>query len=797
VDKAREKIDSIGEMTKERYQNWKRVLSGTLNDPQLVLSLGILSVFYVFLTGFNSTFGEGISGDENELTCNCETSHRAYYLTMVIISILVWGVGFFLIAIYDAYKFWRFRDKAKHPEKYIPKMLLQSSETQELSVSFLERTVNSVEAKAQAIMKIPVKSLVTKTLDIVDDGVETLRVIDDGPGLKSLQKNPIDTILTMTLESVKDSVVYKLQDETDNENDKEESKSKPIAELIQDTTELIDVARQNSILGKVVKPLDEKVQAAKKTVAGSILTNLITSTVKIEQESPVDDNKQASLMVKENPSTQEENVHDTEMKLVAHTTKSSTAASSSMPETPTKIAATNDEVVTVKQEGDNDLLVMNLTDDNIKKAPVESLSTITTPLTTVTTAENIQKQSVDAEETFSSEKIATSSKTNNRKQSVKFSEATNLSPEDQKALQRIKHYENFLWLEFYKVYSVGANTEDDSNILPPFVKILGDSGRGETSGSNVVSDTKPLLQVSFYDDSEESSFTVIEPDGTADKDSNVEDYAKDVSAASNSAKSSMAKKATLSPKQIKKNKRSFATSTTMQRNDKVSSAKHQDDTPRLKSSATKSGTQLKPSKSELTISSQIDNNEDEDDDNDDDNDDDDNDDDDNNDDNDDDDNDDNDVDDDDDDDDNDNDDEDDDDDDDESKSSVFGSWVDLRPQGLYTDIGEDNTAWLVADVTCASFGFFLYPFLIAVRLLAQLGLVPLLLFQTLGTYPWICITDNYYCRNDVNQYRLGIDKAALVFTFYCCILIAVLSTAILRWFPCSKDARSASANCIS
>ena len=38
-----------------------------------------------------------------------------------------------------------------------------------------------------------------------------------------------------------------------------------------------------------------------------------------------------------------------------------------------------------------------------------------------------------------------------------------------------------------------------------------------------------------------------------------------------------------------------------------------------------------------------------------------------------------------------------------------------------------------ADVTCTGVVFFLYPFLIVIRLLAQLALVPLLLFQVLST----------------------------------------------------------------
>jgi len=127
----------------------------------------------------------------------------------------------------------------------------------------------------------------------------------------------------------------------------------------------------------------------------------------------------------------------------------------------------------------------------------------------------------------------------------------------------------------------------------------------------------------------------------------------------------------------------------------------------------------------------------------------------------------------------------------------FQSFIDLRPEGLYTDNDEeDNIVMKVADTTCASVGFFLYPILVALRLLAQLALIPLILFQVLGAYAWICVTDHFYCASNLNRYRLGLDQAAIAFSFYCSLLIAILSSAVLRWFPCSKNARKANANCI-
>ena len=61
---------------------------------------------------------------------------------------------------------------------------------------------------------------------------------------------------------------------------------------------------------------------------------------------------------------------------------------------------------------------------------------------------------------------------------------------------------------------------------------------------------------------------------------------------------------------------------------------------------------------------------------------------------------------------------------------LLGSWIYLKPVGLYNDsVDEENVVMVVADATCAQVSFFLYPLLVLTRLLSQLVLVPLLLFQ--------------------------------------------------------------------
>ena len=90
--------------------------------------------------------------------------------------------------------------------------------------------------------------------------------------------------------------------------------------------------------------------------------------------------------------------------------------------------------------------------------------------------------------------------------------------------------------------------------------------------------------------------------------------------------------------------------------------------------------------------------------------------------------------------------------------------------------------------------YFLYPFLVIVRLLAQLTLIPLLLLQMLNTDTWICVTEDDQCHNAITSSQLGLYQAYMTFSFYIALLVAVLASTMLRWFPQSKAARDAGAS---
>ena len=107
---------------------------------------------------------------------------------------------------------------------------------------------------------------------------------------------------------------------------------------------------------------------------------------------------------------------------------------------------------------------------------------------------------------------------------------------------------------------------------------------------------------------------------------------------------------------------------------------------------------------------------------------------------------------------------------------------------LFKHIDKEGCITRTADIACSSIAFFLYPFLLIVRFMAQVSLIPLLILQALDAYAWICVMKHFYCSNLRSEYQLGLDRTAISLGFYWSILVSILTSTMLRWFPYSKKA---------
>ena len=130
-----------------------------------------------------------------------------------------------------------------------------------------------------------------------------------------------------------------------------------------------------------------------------------------------------------------------------------------------------------------------------------------------------------------------------------------------------------------------------------------------------------------------------------------------------------------------------------------------------------------------------------------------------------------------------------------SATAVCYEWL----QKFYAKI--KNRAYIIVikflktgEKTAQQSYYVLYPFLVIVRLLAQLTLIPILLLQMLNRNTWICITEDDQCRNAVASSQLGLYQAYMTFSFYIALLVAILTSTMLRWFPQAKAARDACAS---
>ena len=78
--------------------------------------------------------------------------------------------------------------------------------------------------------------------------------------------------------------------------------------------------------------------------------------------------------------------------------------------------------------------------------------------------------------------------------------------------------------------------------------------------------------------------------------------------------------------------------------------------------------------------------------------------------------------------------------------------------------------------------YIIHIILFAIRLLAQLAIVPFLMIQMFDTYAFLCLAAKSYCTADAG-YNLHLDQTAITFAFYCSLMLAYVTSIMLRWIP--------------
>ena len=100
------------------------------------------------------------------------------------------------------------------------------------------------------------------------------------------------------------------------------------------------------------------------------------------------------------------------------------------------------------------------------------------------------------------------------------------------------------------------------------------------------------------------------------------------------------------------------------------------------------------------------------------------------------------------------------------------------------DKGSQDLTYNFHIVKSISLALF-HLFIAVVRFIAQLSVVPLLIIQMFDTYTLLCLAERDYC-NRTSRYRLHLDQTALSFSFYCSLMISLLTTTWLNLVPFPK-----------
>ena len=81
---------------------------------------------------------------------------------------------------------------------------------------------------------------------------------------------------------------------------------------------------------------------------------------------------------------------------------------------------------------------------------------------------------------------------------------------------------------------------------------------------------------------------------------------------------------------------------------------------------------------------------------------------------------------------------------------------------------------------------FLKVTLIGLRFVFRFLIVPLLQLQLFSDYAWYCLLNNVvrnYCHTETNKYYIGLDHSLVNYCVYILLLIALLFSFLINWFP--------------
>jgi len=107
-----------------------------------------------------------------------------------------------------------------------------------------------------------------------------------------------------------------------------------------------------------------------------------------------------------------------------------------------------------------------------------------------------------------------------------------------------------------------------------------------------------------------------------------------------------------------------------------------------------------------------------------------------------------------------------------------------NPKEIANNNCSTKSNWCSCSRYCCF--MFLKSFCVLIRFGFRLVIVPLLQLQWLNNYAWSCIFNNIlrdYCATITNEYFIGLDHSLVIYVMYVFLLLAILFSIIIDWFP--------------
>ena len=94
--------EAVDALSDNKGSDWKKALSGALDEERLLCALVVLCIFYVGLTLANA-YHENHDKDEDAIIekCACRSEHRAFYIAWSIICYALWFVCHTVVLLHN------------------------------------------------------------------------------------------------------------------------------------------------------------------------------------------------------------------------------------------------------------------------------------------------------------------------------------------------------------------------------------------------------------------------------------------------------------------------------------------------------------------------------------------------------------------------------------------------------------------------------------------------------------------------------------------------------------------------